>query len=338
MDFPETPPQQGDMFDCDIPNWPIKDDVASMDFPLFTLAKRPDTTTREYRLGPKTIRVIPSVVGAATVYDKDLLLYVGSQIVEALKLEKPISRTVKVNTLDFLNKTERGDGGLSFERVLGMLRRLRGTTIETNIPTGAVQQTKGFSMIDDYEILSSKTRTIKKVNKKAKQDEEEEATAVYSFSVTISEWLYNSYVSFAVLSLDPSYFKISSPTDRRLYEILRKHMGDKAIWKINIDLLATKLVGNKKERFKMRELIREAILKDNFPQYRLALDPNRKPDMVVVLTRDLARLHTELAKDPDLYNWYRTLERYDNRETWQSEASRVKAFATKLPKPANVDD
>ena len=75
---------------------------------------RKDTKTREeYRRGAKVVRVIPSSVGAATVFDKDLLLYIASQIVEARNQERAVSRTVQIESIDFLVGTERGDGRAS---------------------------------------------------------------------------------------------------------------------------------------------------------------------------------------------------------------------------------
>ena len=68
-------PEQGDLFRCEITNWPLKDDIASMEFPIFSLSKNKDLETREYRRGNRVVKIIPSGVGAATVFDKDLLLY-----------------------------------------------------------------------------------------------------------------------------------------------------------------------------------------------------------------------------------------------------------------------
>lgn len=334
---PPDEPAQADLFLCDMTNWPIKDDVASMDFPLFSLAKQPDKTPREYRLGSKVIRVIPSGIGAATMFDKDLLFFISSQIVEALNLGKPVSRTVHVNTIDFLQSTARGDGRASFERIIDMLRRLRGTTLETNIPTNDIEQTKGFSMIDDYTVLSEKKRVGYKKNSKTKHQEQHEFTRVFSFTVTISEWLFNSLVARAVLTLDKDYFKLSSPTDRRLYEIARKYCGDKPMFKINMDTLAQKLVGTKKERFKMRDIIRDAILSDSLLGYQIALDTSRTPDMVVFYTRDVAKLHQEIIR-ANAYTWFQTLERIDNKDTWLSEKAKAKARSKEAQEPANEDE
>lgn len=325
-------PAQGDLFVCEIANWPVKDDIASMEFPLFSLAKQKDTEIREYRRGNKVVRIVPSSVGAATVFDKDLLLYIASQIVEAKNQGLPVSRNVQIDSIDFLLGTERGDGGASFERIINMLRRLRGTTIETNIPTGKdkITQTEGFSMIDHFKVLSSKRRTITNVDKKSGKAEESEVERVFSFTVTISEWLYNGLMDFEVLTLDRAYFRLTRSINRRLYEIARKHCGDQALWKVNIDLLAEK-IGTSRERFKVRDEIRQAIEADELPQYRVALDTKASPDDVVFYTRDTRKLSMELMRLQKI-EWFQSLERPDNTAQWR-KPKRPKALAA----PANAD-
>lgn len=312
--------EQGELFVCDITKWPVKDDMASMEFPIFSLAKQADTKTRDYRRGAKTVKVIPSSVGSATVFDKDLLLYIASQITEALNQGLPVSRTVHVNSIDFLRGTGRGDGRASFERIIDMLRRLRGTTIETNIPTGKRIQTKGFSLIDDYTVISKKERSAA-----ASAGKSETVERVLSFTVTISEWLFNGLKEFEVLTLDKGYFHLSRSLDRRLYEIARKHCGDQAIWKIGLDLLIEK-IGTTRERFKVREDLRQTILANEIPEYRMALDTNGKDEQVVFYTRDSAKLTVELSKS-QLHNWFQSLERTENASSWHKQARKKPAIA-----------
>lgn len=303
--------EQGDLFACELSNWPIKDDLASMEFPLFSLAKQKDTTTRSFRRGNKSVKIIPSSVGAATVFDKDLLLYIASQIVAGIEQGMPVSRTVQVESRDFLNGTKRSDGGASYDRIIDMLRRLRGTTVETNIPTGKdkITQTDGFSMIDGYRVLSQEDIVYKKKNDKG-VFEEYTVERVLSFTVTLSEWLYNALLNFEVLTLNPRYFTLTSPIDRRLYELARKHCGEQVMWKINIDLLSEK-IGTTRERFKVRADIRDAIKSDALPEYRIALDTAANPDHVVFYTRDSSRLLKELMASK-LFDWFQSLERSDN--------------------------
>ena len=302
-------PAQGELFVCDIANWPVKDDIASMEVPIFSLAKQKDTKTREYRRGAKVVRVIPSSVGAATVFDKDLLLYIASQIVEARNQEQAVSRTVQIESIDFLVGTERGDGRASFERIVDMLRRLRGTTIETNIETGGVRQTEGFSLIDTYKILSEHKRVEAAYDAETKKTVRREVSRVLRFSVTISEWLYNGLMNYEVLTLDRGYFRLSKSIERRLYEIARKHCGDQPLWKVNIDLLGEK-IGTKQKRFQLRDELRQAIAADRLPEYHIALDPNKSPDDVVFYTRNAAKLSRELIRLGN-FEWFQSLERYD---------------------------
>lgn len=294
-----------------IGGWPIKDDLASMEIPLFSLSKRKDTESREYRRGNKVVRIIPSGAGAATVYDKDLLIYIASQIIEAQNQGKPISRTVQINSIDFLQGTYRGDGRACFERILDMLRRLRGTTIETNIPTNGKVQTEGFALIDSYKIISERARKEKKISNTDGHD----VTRVLCFTVTISEWLYNGLLSNEVLTIHQDYFRLTRSIDRRLYEIARKHCGHQPMWKINIDLLAAK-VGIKRERFKVRDEIRQAIEANLIPEYHLALDPSKSPDDVVFYTREKPKFHKELLR-LSCFSWYESLERHDNVKAWR---------------------
>lgn len=309
---PASIPEQGELFLCDIVNWPVKDDMASMEVPIFSLAKQKDTQERTYKRGDRYVKIMPSSVGAATVFDKDLLLYVASQIIEAQRSGKPVSRTVKINSIDFLQGTERGDGRASFERILDMLRRLRGTTIETNIPTHGQVQTTGFSLIDSYQVLSAKARPGESAN----PAEEETVARVLCFSVTLSDWLYNSLLNYEVLTLDRQYFALKRSIDRRLYEIARKHCGDQALWKINIDLLAEKVGTRQGERYRFREDLRLAIAADVIPEYHLALDTAKSPDDVVFYTRTPAKLAAEIQR-AGIHAWFQALERRNNVALWR---------------------
>ena len=299
--------RQPDLFICNLTSWPVKDDLASMDVPIFSLKRHGDTTTRTYKRGERSVTVIPSSLGAATVFDKDLLLFVVSQLIEARNKGKTISRTVRVQSSDYLIATDRDDGSKSFNGVIGTLRRLKGTNVETNIPTGNVTQTHGFSLIDDYKILSEKTSTVKKIGKNNKLTTTE-ISRVFSFEITLSEWLMNGLLDFKVLTLEREYFKLDKSIDRRLYEIGRRHCGDQPIFKIGIDLLAEK-VGTARERFKFRAHLRSAIKRQPLPEYFIALDKSDSKEFVVFYTRKHINLSRYLIKNPDKIKWFETLER-----------------------------
>ena len=182
-------------------------------------------------------------------------------------------------------------------------------------------------MIDGFKVLSGKARDTIAVDRKTGKPEKTEKEKVFRFTVTLSEWLYNSLMNYEVLTLDRGYFKLSRPTDRRLYEIARKHCGDQVMWKINIDLLAEK-IGTDRERFKVRDEIRRSIEADEIPQYRVALDPSATPDDVIFYTRDSRKLSMELIRS-NKFDWFQSLERADNLAQWRRKP--------KTPKPENAD-
>jgi plasmid replication initiation protein len=302
-------PEQHDLFVCDLTNWPAKDDLASMDVPIFSLSKGGDTEIRKYVRGNRKTTIIPSAAGAATVFDKDLLIYAVSQIIEAKNKGLPISRRVKINSYDFLTSTERGDGGAAFDRVIDMLRRLKGTNIETNIPTNGVTKIQSFSLIEDYIVLSEKKRTVS-ASKGDKGNVAKEVNRILSFEIILSEWLMNGLLNYEVLTIDKGYFKLDKPYEKRIYEIGRKHCGNQPMYKENIDDFAEKM-GIKGARFKVRSALKEIIKRDPLPEYHLALDESKKIDDVVLFTRNQAQLSKHVIAN-QLYEWYENLYRHDN--------------------------
>ncbi|MDR2925519.1 MAG: replication initiator protein A [Azoarcus sp.] len=301
-------PFQGDLFLCNIPNWPVKDDIASMEVPIFSISKNPDTSIREYENGNTYVKIVPNALGCATIFDKDLLLYAGSQIIEARNRGKKVSPIVEVTTTDFLLKTARGNGRASYERIFDMLMRLYGTSIARTIKDGNERQTTPFSLIENFHIKSKKTRTVEVEDARGKTTEKQ-VWSVTSFQVKLSDWLYDGLMNCKVLTLDNAYFRLTSAISRRIYEIARKHCGNQAMWKINIDALAHK-IGIKGERYRFREDIRRIIKDDAIPDYRLALDTSTKPDSVVFYTRDSGSLSKRLLQNLEETAWFEGLEKH----------------------------
>lgn len=326
----KQPIEQDDLFLCDLASWPIKDDIASMEVPVFCLEKHGSTQTREYIRGDKKVRIIPSGEGAATVFDKDVLIYAVSQIVEAMNQGLPISRTVRIKSNDYLLATKRTNGGAQFARILSQLRRLRGTTIETNIETGGIEQTRGFSLIESYEVTSQKRSVPKKASTTGKKPSDEEVRVI-EFEITLSEWLYNGIKGLEVLTLDDGYFKLTRSIDRRIYEIARKHCGNQPFWKISIPLLIEKIGSTRgNELYKVRDEIRRIIEKDHLPEYHIALEKSDKGEFVVFYARDM-RAVSKYLSERDLLVWYSGLERFDNVKFWRGQIEEAKRGAQVKP-------
>lgn len=285
------PPVEDDLFIIleSMHDWPVKDDMSSMEYPIFSLAKNRDTRIRSYSRGGKTVRVIPSAFGAATVFDKDILIYCISQIVKATNAAVKVSRRVKVEVYPFLVGTHRSTGGAAYERVVDMCRRLKGTTIETNIRTYEHEQLEGFGLIEDYKVT---------------QPTKNEKGAL-SLELTISDWLYRAAMASHILTLNPAYFDLSQALERRLYELGRKHCGQQAWFSIGLPLLQEK-VGSTQTLRNFKQEVKKIAALDRLPDYKIAVDECSDPHHVVYLSRDQNQLLSEAQRQGKLA-WLREL-------------------------------
>ena len=64
-----------DLFICDVLDAIPKDDMASMEHPIFSLATKADTRILRYEHRNVVVEIAPSVRGLATIYDKDIPIY-----------------------------------------------------------------------------------------------------------------------------------------------------------------------------------------------------------------------------------------------------------------------
>lgn len=257
--------QQLDFFVCDIFDT-FKDDMASMEHPVFSISTKPDRRVRKYEHNGNTVEIFPPEQGLATIHDKDILLYLGSQIIAALNREEIPSKIVRFTAYDLLVATNRNTSGRSYERLKDALDRLAGTRIKTNIETGGIRQINNFGVIDAYGIVERSPINNRMV----------------AVQVKLSDWFYNALLSREVLTINPDYFRLRKPTERRLYELARKHCGHQKQWSVTLEVLLKKLGTTsllKKFRFQMKELIKH----NHLPDYRVSL----VNDMVTFTPRKL---------------------------------------------------
>jgi plasmid replication initiation protein len=233
---------------------PPKDSRVSMELPLFAL-RAGDRRVRRYGSGGFQVEIIPSVLGAATQRDKDILLFCVSQLTVLLNRGQELAtRTVRASAATILQFCNRGSGGAAYRRLEAALLRLQGTTIRTNWITGGRQIVRGFGLIESFVMLHR-------------------VDAGYSdamIEVTISEWLYNAVAATEVLTLNPKYFWIRSDLERRLYELARKHCGRQPSWKIGLNLLREK-TGSRASPKEFNRLINQAVKSDELPDYAMRM-------------------------------------------------------------------
>jgi plasmid replication initiation protein len=240
-----------DFFVCDIFEASPKDDLVSMEHPIFSLATRPDQRVLSYDHNGAQIEIVPSVKGRATIHDKDILIYCISQLMAAMNAGRDIGRTLTLRAHDLLVSTNRDTSGDGYTRLRDAFERLAGTRITTNVQTGGLEVTSGFGLIEGWEIVR-RSRGGRMV----------------SVTVTLSDWLYRAVVSNSVLTLSRDYFRLRKPLERRIYELARKHCGRQRTWQVSIAVLHKKSGSASPVRV-FRAALRRMIVQNHLPDYML---------------------------------------------------------------------
>tara|TARA_R110002020_G_scaffold227990_2_gene438669 strand:+ start:4031 stop:5044 length:1014 start_codon:yes stop_codon:yes gene_type:complete len=242
---------QADFFVCDIFDAIPKDDLATMEHPIFSLSTKPDRRILNYTHNGTDITVVPSMRGLATIHDKDILIFCISQLMAALNAGRAVGRTLTLRAYDMLIATNRETSGDAYRRLREAFERLAGTRITTNLETGGMEVTSGFGLIENWEIV-----------RRAR------GGRMVSVKVTLSEWLYRAVLSKSVLTLSRDYFRLRKPLERRVYEIARKHCGRQPAWRISVELLLKKS-GSASPRRVFRKMLRDMIEANHLPDYEM---------------------------------------------------------------------
>lgn len=244
----------------------FKDDIASMEHPLFAL-RAGDIKERYYEYDSTTISIRPSVkIGLATIHDKDIWLYCISKLIQAINDGKEISRTVRFTIYDYLITTNRATSGSQYEFTKYSLERLKGTNITIERVIDNRRLANGFGLIDAWKIIEQKDGRMLRVE------------------VTLPEWLYQSITAKKVLTISPDYFRLRKPLDRRIYELARKHCGNNNQWLFNLDTLHKKTGSTSNLRL-FRQAIKSLAQSDELPDYHIHYD--REKDQVLFKSREL---------------------------------------------------
>jgi len=252
-----------DFLVCDVFDASLKDDLGTMEHPIFSLSTRPDRRILSYAHNGTTVDVTPSVRGRATIHDKDIVIYCISQLMAALNAGRAISKVLHLRAHDLLVATNRETSGDAYARLREAFERLAGTRITTNLTTGGLETTTGFGLIESWEIVR-RSRGGRMV----------------SVTVTLSDWLYRAVVSKSVLTLSRDYFRLRKPLERRVYELARKHCGRQAEWKVSVATLHKK-AGSAAPLRVFRAALRKIIADGNLPDY----DMHEGRGDVMVFTR-----------------------------------------------------
>jgi hypothetical protein len=306
--LPDRHPIQ-DFFICDVMDAIPKDDMGSMEHPIFSLSTKPDTNIRHYEHNGVKVTVTPSVRGLATIHDKDIPIYCISQLVAKMNANQPLHKTLHLKAYDLLVATNRNTDGRGYKQLEDALERLSGTRIKTNLRTNNETIKEGFGLIDSWRIIRN-----------AKSERMSE------IAINLSDWVFNAVLGREVLTLHRDYFRLRKPLERRIYELARKHCGKQDEWSISLALLKKKC-GSSSDDAEFRRLLgvicKEDAQHNHIPDYALSFDGSTVRFLNRHTMKALPAPETFLypTLDPETYNDARTVapgyDVYHLEEQWR---------------------
>jgi|TARA_R110002074_G_scaffold204398_2_gene372743 plasmid replication initiation protein len=298
--LPDRHPQK-DFFILDISDVVPKDDTASMEHPMFSLATKPDMRHLLYKNGENSLEIIPSSLGLPSIKDKDILIFCISQLMHRKNRGEEIGKRVRFSARELMMATNRNTDGREYKRVEKAFQRLQGTQFKTSIRTGSKKEVRIFSLIDEGGYVMR---------------EEGEWRLDYC-EVVLSDWFMRAIEANEVVSISEDYFRLRRPLERRIYEIARKHCGSQKRWHIKLANLQDK-TGSNAPLKKFRLNIRQIIEGDHLPFYTLELTAD---DLVIFRPR---QNRVTVAADIVLPEWAEEKAREIAREKgWDYHALRA---------------
>ncbi|WP_233151100.1 replication initiator protein A [Sphingomonas mollis] len=274
---------QGELFLLDSPLYgEIRGERSLMAFPFFALAKTRWMKPLTYQTDQVSIEVRPSASGVATIYDKEIVLYIASLMAAKLDAGEAVDQDFVFTAHDLFNVTGSNHSARSYGRLSEALERLQGTQIKTNIEAGGEGEEGFFSWLSEAKLHYTKTRTGERRLKAVK--------------VRLCDWLFRAILlDRHVLDYAAAYFQLG-PIERRIYEVARSAGDGEGI---DIDLATFRLqIGYQNPLANFRSALKQIAGTDAIPNYRLdlvetigepdtgAARPGRKASPVrVVITR-----------------------------------------------------
>lgn len=247
---------QRDLFQLDSPlTGEIRGERSLMAFPFFALSKNAWMKPLTYEHAAVSIEVRPSANGVATIYDKEIVLYIASLMAAKLEAGEEVGQDFVFTAHDLFSVTGSNHSARSYQRLSEALERLQGTQIKTNIEAGGEGEEGFFSWLSEARLHYSKTRTGERRLKAVK--------------VRLCDWLYRAILrDRQVLDYAAAYFQLG-PIERRIYEVARATAED---GRLETDLAAFRLqIGYQNPLANFRNALKQVAGTDTIPDYDLQL-------------------------------------------------------------------
>jgi len=248
---------QGDLFVLDSPlHGDVRGERSIMAFPFFGLSKTAQMNPIEYHAENVSIEVHPSKSGVATIYDKEIVLYIASLMIAKLRDGEPAGQDFTFTAHDFFRVTGTSQSARSYTRLSGALERLQGTQIRTNIETGGEGEEGFFSWLSEANLKYSRDRGGERRLKAVR--------------VRLCDWLYRAIrMDRRILSYHHDYFSLG-PIERRIYELARSHCDAEEPWEVDIEVLRLQ-VGSTDTAPRFKHALKGIAEANQIPEFDIAL-------------------------------------------------------------------
>ena len=185
-----------------------RDSQETMELPFLSLSKRTRLKPIEYQSENAKITVTGGApYGIATIWDWDLVMWLLSQLREAIDRGEVPTRRIRFHPYKFFMAVRRNIGGIQYERFGQSLKRLKNTTVVTTVRAKR-EKTVMFSWLEYGEFERDEHGRIKYV------------------TVVIPEWLFEAVSDKRLLlTINPDYFLLTGGIERWLYRLVRKQAG-----------------------------------------------------------------------------------------------------------------
>lgn len=243
---------QKDLFVIDALDAIIKGDMDSMEHPFYSITKQPVKELQPYSHNGVTIEYKPSEKGFPTIYDKDLVIYIISNVIAMLEDGEDPPHEVEFNPYEFLVFTDRSTGGRSYDALKDCITRLNGSTFKTTAKVNG-------EIIDEWRNLIGEAKLV--TDEKTKKPK--------LVRVQLGSVVRESIKTRNVLTFNREYFRLDKPIERRLYELARKHCGaTQDHWSPYLKTLHKKS-GSRSSLREFRRNFKEILSRNEIPDYEM---------------------------------------------------------------------
>ena len=199
-----------------VPTWhadlSFHDPCDLMGWPFFSLSKRPRTDPIIYDIGHVYVRVDPGPDrGIATIWDADILIWLATVIINAMKAGRPFSDTVRFHPYTLLRAIARHTGQHNYRLLEAGLERLHATSVTTTVRANHFES-------DTLSFTGSTRSRSRRAHI--------ETAEPWGWTVTLSNWMYQGIIQKqGVLTIHKDYFRLTGGFERWLYRVARKLGG-----------------------------------------------------------------------------------------------------------------